>query len=414
MSFTALAEQILVEAKKIDEHEAAGREISSLATTAGAPNPDNFSVEFKNSRETLINTAGQLLRQSLSPRDFIREKMCTATDILSLQAIYRYDIPTKVDQKTGTTFAQLAAQTGMQEAVLKRILRNAVTTGIFEEKTPGSLNHNATSLCLLDTSFLSFVGFVSEDLINFHMRALDAVEKWPGSQEPNESGFNLAYQTDEPLFNYFEKHPELATRAGKAFRGIHNTTVHSASSLWQEIDRPGAVMVDVGGGFGHIALAIARVTKNLKLIVEDLPGTVEIAAKELPPELKERVSFQAQDFFTEQQVKGADVYFFSKIFHDWGDEYCIRILRSLIPAMKEGARVVINEWVIPEQAKPENAQRFKRFSDLTMLATHNGKERMKEEWKQLFKTADKRFGPVEFTEWPWSDFVHVSAAWNPA
>lgn len=79
MSFTALAEQILVEAKKIDEHEAAGREISSLATTAGAPNPDNFSVEFKNSRETLINTAGQLLRQSLSPRDFIREKMCTVS-----------------------------------------------------------------------------------------------------------------------------------------------------------------------------------------------------------------------------------------------------------------------------------------------------------------------------------------------
>ncbi|KAK7564903.1 S-adenosyl-L-methionine-dependent methyltransferase [Phyllosticta citricarpa] len=117
-------------------------------------------------------------------------------------------------------------------------------------------------------------------------------------------------------------------------------------------------MVEVGGGHGHIACAIARVTENLKVIVEELPGTVETAVKEIPPELKSRVLCQAQDNFTEQKVKGADVYFFSKTFRDWSDEYCIQIL--------------------------------------TMLCAHNGKERTKEEWKQLLKAADERFGPVEF------------------
>ncbi|KAK7551496.1 S-adenosyl-L-methionine-dependent methyltransferase [Phyllosticta citricarpa] len=126
-------------------------------------------------------------------------------------------------------------------------------------------------------------------------------------------------------------------------------------------------MVEVGGGHGHIACAIARVTENLKVIVEELPGTVETAVKEIPPELKSRVLCQAQDNFTEQKVKGADVYFFSKTFRDWSDEYCIQILRNLVPATKEGSRAVIYEW-----------------------------ERTKEEWKQLLKAADERFGPVEF------------------
>lgn len=43
----------------------------------------------------------------------------------------------------------------------------------------------------------------------------------------------------------------------------------------------------------------------------------------------------------------ADVYFFKWIFHDWSDKYCIKILRALIPALKKGARIVVNEFIVP-------------------------------------------------------------------
>jgi len=56
----------------------------------------------------------------------------------------------------------------------------------------------------------------------------------------------------------------------------------------------------------------------------------------------------AHDFLTEQPVKNADVYFFRWIFHNWSDKYSIQILRALIPALKPGARVVINDNVLPE------------------------------------------------------------------
>ena len=56
----------------------------------------------------------------------------------------------------------------------------------------------------------------------------------------------------------------------------------------------------------------------------------------------------AHDFFKEAQpVHGADVYFFRFIFHNWPDKYCLKILRSLIPALKTGAKVVIIDYVLP-------------------------------------------------------------------
>ena len=56
----------------------------------------------------------------------------------------------------------------------------------------------------------------------------------------------------------------------------------------------------------------------------------------------------AHDFLSEQPIKNADVYLFRWIFHNWSDMYCIRILRNLIPALKGGAIILINDNVLPE------------------------------------------------------------------
>ena len=56
----------------------------------------------------------------------------------------------------------------------------------------------------------------------------------------------------------------------------------------------------------------------------------------------------AHDFNTPQPVKGADIYFFRWIFHDWSDKYVIKVLRALIPALKKGARIVANDKLLPE------------------------------------------------------------------
>lgn len=53
------------------------------------------------------------------------------------------------------------------------------------------------------------------------------------------------------------------------------------------------------------------------------------------------------DFLEVQPVHGADVYLLRWILHDWSDKYAIQILRNLTPALKKGARVVVNDVCLP-------------------------------------------------------------------
>ena len=102
-----------------------------------------------------------------------------------------------------------------------------------------------------------------------------------------------------------------------------------------------------GKGTGGVGIEIARHFAELKCVVQDLPEVVEGA--EVPEDLREgeRLSFMAHDFFEQQPVKDADVYLLRWILHDWSDEYATKIMRSLTPAMKQGARILVCDLCLP-------------------------------------------------------------------
>lgn len=104
-------------------------------------------------------------------------------------------------------------------------------------------------------------------------------------------------------------------------------------------------MVDVGGGHGAVSMALAKATTHMNFVVQDLPNTATQGEKLLPTSLQGRVSFMAHDFFEEQPVKCADVYFLRYILHNWSDKYARRILKSLIPALKDSSRIVCYEFL---------------------------------------------------------------------
>lgn len=54
------------------------------------------------------------------------------------------------------------------------------------------------------------------------------------------------------------------------------------------------------------------------------------------------------DMFEEQELKGADVDLMRFVLHGWPDEYCVRILKAMVPALKKGARVVVQDHMLPE------------------------------------------------------------------
>lgn len=68
------------------------------------------------------------------------------------------------------------------------------------------------------------------------------------------------------------------------------------------------------------------------------------------------------------------------------------MLRSLIPALKRGARIVINDHCLQEPGT-ENLwdEKIMRTMDLVMLTLLNAQERTAGEFEDLFRRADGRF-----------------------
>ncbi len=63
------------------------------------------------------------------------------------------------------------------------------------------------------------------------------------------------------------------------------------------------------------------------------------------------IEWMAHDYFTPQPVVGADVYLYRFVFHNLYDEKAIDVLRAAIPALKPGARILINDETLSEPGK---------------------------------------------------------------
>jgi hypothetical protein len=228
-----------------------------------------------------------------------------------------------------------------------------MTNHIFYEPTPGFVAHTSSSRLLVENAQLTaWVGFFSEDLLGPITQTVNAMDTWPGSQEPRETGFQVANNTSDNFFEYFAKNPERLKRYGTAMaanaasEGYHVKHVIE-NYPWEELGE--ATVVDLGGSQGHISIAIAEQNPLLKFVVQELPSMrpPNVIGTLVPPGLESRVILTTHDFFTPQPV-GADLYYFRWIFHNWSDVYAIKILQNLVPALRPGAKVLINDGVLPE------------------------------------------------------------------
>ena len=146
------------------------------------------------------------------------------------------------------------------------------------------------------------------------------------------------------------KDPQRAKQFADGMSFIHSAPGFDPKHLVNGYDfafTEQGIFVDIGGSQGPVSIAVARAYPNFRCIVQDMPGTIKSGEAALPAELKDRVSFMAHDFWTEQSVKDADIYFFSWVFHDWADKHGVKILRRLIPTLKRGARILIYDVCMP-------------------------------------------------------------------
>ena len=254
------------------------------------------------------------------------------------------------------TYREIASASGISESITRRFLRHAIANHIFAQSSPNEVCHTAASrLMVTDPDFFDAVGLETSELGPTSASFIDALKIYGESSEQNETAFSLANGTNSSIYQFLSQNPERARRFGAAMRFFTKdegwNLAHLVTSFdWASIDYPGATVVDMGGGQGSVSQVLAKATKNVRFIVLDLPGTVEQGRAALSKEYEGRIEFMAHDFFTEQTLeKAPEVYFFRWILHNWSDDYCVKILRKLIPSLEEGTRILIYEVVMNDE-----------------------------------------------------------------
>lgn len=74
----------------------------------------------------------------------------------------------------------------------------------------------------------------------------------------------------------------------------------------------------------------------------------------------------------------------------------MKILRQLIPAFKPGARLIINDTILPEpNTLSELHERKIRALDMVMLSFFNSRERERDDWERICQQVDSRLKFVD-------------------
>ncbi|KAJ9170894.1 hypothetical protein P3X46_018957 [Hevea brasiliensis] len=270
---------------------------------------------------------------------------------------------------------------------LYRLMRLLVHSGFFALQKvadnhcqEGYLLTPASRLLLKDNPFLDSRPFIAMVLDPTVTEPYNCMSTWFQNDDP--SAFVTTF--GEPIWEY------ASHEAG--VNHLINKTMASDSSLigravvvkCKEVFQGLNSLVDVAGGTGNMAKAIADAFPDLKCTVLDLPHVVADLQG------SKNLNFLGGDMF--KAVPPADAILLKWTLHDWPDEECVKILKNCKEAItrngkQQGGKVIIIDMVMGNQTWDSDDDKITEAQllfDMEMMVCIIGKERNEKEWAKLF------------------------------
>ncbi|XP_074567934.1 trans-resveratrol di-O-methyltransferase-like [Curcuma longa] len=276
----------------------------------------------------------------------------------------------------------------------RRLMRLLVHSGLFARSTAGDEEEETYALTPISASFL--VTSKAENMSPFVLAMIDPVfvdphhclSRWftTADEPPTPTAFDLFH--GKPLFEFTGNNPEFNVNFNRGMASDANFMAKLIlGQCGDDVFRGLRSLVDVGGGTGALATAIADAYPQTKCSVFDLPHV--LASLQGNP----TVAAIAGDMF--EFVPPADAVILKWILHDWNDEDCVRILRNCkkaIPPKEEGGKVIIIEMVMKLENEEDGSihdetTETQLLWDVFIMGPVPGKERSEAEWKSIFLAA---------------------------
>ncbi|KAI6286849.1 O-methyltransferase ctb2 [Pyricularia oryzae] len=363
-------------------------------------------------KAALVGFAEELIRLVRGPRDHLLALSFEHCASASLQIIIKYKLASHVPLQGATTCQAIADAVGkpeMQPALVGRIMQHASSYGLFEARPGGAVAHNAASAMLAtDPDLAAWMNLSATVAYPAGASLPGALAAYGYSMEADEAAYGVSIGRRVSQFQRFREPDgsDLHDMFAGAMRGIAAGGAYDLRHAvdggypWHALEAAdgGHLVVDVGGGSGHVCFALAAKHPRLRFEVQDLPETVAVAERSCPAELRRRIHFRAHDFMTPQPARddglgGAEAvaYFCRFILHDWSDKYAQRILQGLASALRPQDRIIVNEAIAPEPNSVD-AEKERRMHDrdMLMLMNLNGRERTMEAFRGLCDSVEPR------------------------
>jgi hypothetical protein len=271
---------------------------------------------------------------------------------------------------------QLAKELNIKSSnYLNRIMRFISAENIFKENTDGTFELTEQSKQLLSDSPNGLNDFVCHIFGTYSWIAYGNL--YP-SLKKGICPFN--YTFNEDIWNYFDKNPEEHSEFNSCMQKI---TQLGLSELTEKYDfSKFSVIMDVGGGYGHVLNQILSKNSNIKGILFDIQNVIQQvnnlnSIQKIPgsffeniPEIKEKNS----------------AILLKNILHDWNDEKCLIILKNCYKALQgENSKLLVIENILPPSGNSDPSTIFGKSLDIQMLIMCDGKERTEKEFSKLFE-----------------------------
>ncbi|KAI0015530.1 O-methyltransferase-domain-containing protein [Xylariomycetidae sp. FL0641] len=371
--------------------------------------PTSLPEEAAGLQSFVMESSLELLDLLSMPMGLLMRKTAR-NNMIPFQAISELGIADMVPPGGQISFREIASKTGMAESTIRRLLRYAMTMRVFREPEPGMVAHTSASKALTNKDTSAWLKLTSSDLCLTAAKTFEALQHWPNSQEVTETAFSLAHNTDLPMYQFFETHPDRATSFGGFMGAVQSSPTFKLSHTidnydWASLGK--AQVVDMGGSRGNVAVRLTQQFPELNVVVQDLHSVIEGAENDIPEDVKDRVKFVAHDIFTPQTVE-ADVYHLRWILHNWPDKYW-----GLIPMLNNDTRILVIETCLPEPGVvPVWREEQLRSADMSMMSLFNSQDRTVNEWETLFSQADRRFKLESVTQPQGSALAILDVRWN--
>jgi SAM-dependent methyltransferase len=314
------------------------------------------------------------------PPAAVMQMMMAAWTAQVISAVTCLRVPELLAKHGSLTARQLTETHGVdaRPEFLERALRVCASVGILTEAADGRFGPTPLSAVLTPESPDSVRAFV--ELIGGRwwklMGALPEALRTGQNQTKAQTG-------REPWESSDANRQEQFGRAMKS-------RVQDTRGVLEHYDFSRAhTVVDVGGGFGHLALAILQRHPRVKAIVLDLPDVVALAQRHAmaeDPAVLERLTFVGGDMFAD--VPNGDVYVLKTVIHDWDDARCVQVLRNCRVRLPADGRVLCVDKVLPPLGDTSAAGA--KLLDMLMMVSLPGKERTEAEWRAIFEQAGLR------------------------